>query len=129
MKAAITTIFLIICSYSFAQKAFEFESYYGKTKRFELKLALANGYILGSEIIKTVVKTNKKIRYIANAGSDRESQNLIFLPDSTDHTIRHRKRDKIILYRLEDDYEVLPNKIRGTYSIDLSTYSFTLYRL
>jgi len=129
MKAAITIIFLIICNYSFAQKAFEFENYYGKIKNFELKLALANGYILGSEIIKTDIKTNKKIKYIANAGIDRKSQNLIFLPDSTDRTTPRRKRDNIILYRLEAEYEVLPNKIRGIYRIDLSTYSFTLYKL
>jgi len=128
MKAAITIILLTICSYSYAQKAFEFENYYGKTKNFEIKLALANGYILGSEIIKTDLRTNKKTKYIVDAGLDRKSQNLMFLPDNTDRTIRHRKRDNIILYGLEDEYELLPNKIRGIYGIDLSTYSFTLYK-
>jgi len=128
MKPAITTLLLTICSCCYAQKAFEFENYCGKTKNFEIRLALANGYIFGSEIIKTDLRTNKRIRYIVDAGVNRKSQNLIFLPDSTDRTIRHRKRDNIILYRLEDEYNILPNKIGGIHRIDLSSYSFTLYR-
>lgn len=128
MKGAITILLFTISSYSFAQKAFEFEYYYGKTKNFEIKLSLANGYILGSEIIKTDLKTSRKIKYIPNDNPDRKSQSLMFLPDSADHTVRRRKRDNIILYRMADEYEILPNKIKGIYGFDLNTSSFTLYR-
>ncbi|TCD12806.1 hypothetical protein EZ449_01810 [Pedobacter frigidisoli] len=128
MKGAITILLFTISSYSFAQKAFEFEYYYGKTKNFEIKLSLANGYILGSEIIKTDLKTSRKIKYIPNDNPDRKSQSLMFLPDSTDRTVRRRKRDNIILYNMKDDYQVLPDKIRGVYGIDLGTFKFTLYK-
>ena len=64
MKVVIILALLMMNLCSFAQKAFEFEYYYGKTKNFEIKLSLANGYLMGSEIIKTDLTTNKRIKYL-----------------------------------------------------------------
>jgi hypothetical protein len=129
MKPAIIILLLTISSYSFAQKAFKFEYYYGKTKNFEIKLSLANGYILGSEIIKTDIKTEKVVKYLPNKIQGENTQSLVFLPDINDKTIKRRKRDHIILYKMKDDYKMLPDKIIGNYGIDLKTYSFKLYKL
>ncbi|RYD78688.1 MAG: hypothetical protein EOP55_06545 [Sphingobacteriales bacterium] len=127
MRVILTTVLLTISSYAFSQKAFEFAYYYGKTKNFEIKLSLANGYILGSEIIKTDIKTGKKVRYFPNEVPGKNGHSLVFLPDSNDKTIRIRKRDNIILHNIKEDYENLPGKINGIYGIDLKTYSFKLH--
>lgn len=129
MKPAIIILLLTISSYSFAQKAFEVEHYYGKTKNFEIKLSLANGYILGSEIIKTDIKTEKVVKYLPNKIQGENTKSLEFLPDINDKTIKRRKRDNIILYKMKEGYEMLPDKIIGNYGIDLKTYSFKLYKL
>ncbi|MCX2475523.1 hypothetical protein OQZ33_14415 [Pedobacter sp. MC2016-05] len=129
MKAAVIIILLIASLSTFAQKAFEFEYYYGKTKSFEIKLSLANGYILGSEIIKTDIKTEKAVKYLPNKIQGENTKSLVFLPDMNDKTVKRRKRDNIILHKIKDDYEMLPDEIIGSYGIDLKTYSFKLYKL
>lgn len=129
MKAAVIIILLIASLSTFAQKAFEMEHYYGKTKNFEIKLSLANGYILGSKIIKTDIKTDKVVKYLPNKIQGENTLSLVFLPDINDKTIKRRKRDNIILYKMKDDYEMLPDKIIGSYGVDLKTYSFKLYKL
>ncbi|RZL34383.1 hypothetical protein [Pedobacter sp. Leaf41] len=129
MKAAVIIILLIASLNTVAQKAFEMEHYYGKTKNFEIKLSLANGYILGSKIIKTDIKTDKVVKYLPNKIQGENTLSLVFLPDINDKTIKRRKRDNIILYKMKDDYEMLPDKIIGSYGVDLKTYSFKLYKL
>jgi len=129
MKAAVIIILLIASLSTVAQKAFEMEHYYGKTKNFEIKLSLANGYILGSKIIKTDIKTDKVVKYLPNKIQGENTLSLVFLPDINDKTIKRRKRDNIILYKMKDDYEMLPDKIIGSYGVDLKTYSFKLYKL
>ncbi len=127
MRVVLTTVLLTISSYAFSQKAFEFAYYYGKTKNFEIKLSLANGYILGSEIIKTDIKTGKKVKYLPNEIPGKNGHSLVFLPDSNDKTVRIRKRDNIILHKIKEAYESLPGEINGIYGIDLKTYSFNLH--
>ncbi|RYD74943.1 hypothetical protein [Pedobacter agri] len=128
MKTVFTFIFIIFCAHSFAQKAFEFKYYYGKTKNFEIKLSLANGYILGSEIVKTDLLANKKVKYLPLETQDKNTQKLVFLPDVKDTTVRKRKRDHIILYKMKDDFDVLPDQINGAYGFDLKTSGFKLYK-
>lgn len=128
MKAALTLLLLMVSLTTFAQKAFEFEYYYGKTKNFEIKLALAKGYILGSEIIKTDLLTHKKSRYLPNNLTEGKLQSITFLPDSADRSITPRKRNNIIFYRMNNDFEILPNTINGAFRIDLKTFSFKLYK-
>lgn len=127
MKVFVVLAFWILSLNATAQKAFEFEYYYGKTHHFEIKLSLANGYILASEILETNLATRKKTKYIPT-GSSGKTLNLVFLPDTTAASIKRRKRNKIILYNLKEDYESLPAKIKGIYGIDLKTFSFKLYK-
>jgi len=124
MKLSILFFLLITCFTAFAQKAFEFEHYQGKTKDFMINLSLANGYLLGSEIIRTDLKTLKKVKYLA---SDYRQKNLSFLPDPHDKNVRIRKRDNFKLYGLDEE-QAMPAKVKGVYGIDLKTYRIVLYK-
>ncbi|RZK13490.1 MAG: hypothetical protein EOO86_20040 [Pedobacter sp.] len=128
MKATLTLVLLMISLTTFAQKAFEFEYYFGKTKNFEIKLSLANGYVLGSEVMKTDLKTGKKTKYLPNNLTEGKLQSITFLPDSADRSITPRKRNNITLYRMKNDFEILPGTINGTYGIDLKTFTFKLHK-
>lgn len=121
MKLVITFILILLSSYAYSQKAYEFVYYEGTTKAFKIKLSLADGYLLGSQIIKTDLKSSTYTTYIV---SEHKNRNLSFLPK--DKTIPARKRDHITLYKLNDGQE-LPHQIKGFYGLDLKTFRFTLY--
>jgi len=128
MRVVFTIVCLVWSLKAYTQKAFEFEHYYGKTKDFEIRLSLANGYILGSEIIKTYLKTNKKVKYIVSAAPAGKSQGITFFPDPGDKATVIRKREFITLYHISDEYDVLPDKINAVCGIDLKTNRLKLYK-
>ena len=45
-----------------------------------------------------------------------------------DRGVIRRKRDHIILFKMDDEYDILPQKIDGVIGLDLKTYRFRLYK-
>lgn len=125
MKNLLTALLLLItCSVS-AQKAFEYQYYYAKTKNFKVKLSLADGYMPATEIEITSIKTQQTTKFQSDAGQPAANGRMTFYPVSPNKT---RKRDNIVLFGIKDVFDTLPQKIKGTYHLDLASYNLVLYK-
>lgn len=120
MKTSFIALFLLITFSASAQKAFEYQYYYAKTKNFSVKLSLADGYIAATEIDITSIKTQQTTKFQSDTGRPEENGRMTFYPVSPKKV---RKRDNIVLYGIKDIFDTLPQKIKGTYHLDLASYN------
>lgn len=123
MKPFLTILILFLCTSSFAQKAYELEYYKVKTKDFNIKFALGNGYIGASEVQIKDNKTKQTTKYIAEDGSENSNYKMKFIPSSTKNK---SGVNYFIIDGIKDSYEILPKKFRGQLYLGIKNYKFLL---
>lgn len=119
-------IFMILPTYAFSQKAFEYEYYSGKTKDMTIKLSLADGYIAGSEIKTIAFKNKKASRFLTETGYEQPGLKMKFY-----HYSPSQKEflDYFIMDNIRDTYEIIPKKMTGKYYYKNQIVSFSLTHL
>ncbi|KQM74915.1 hypothetical protein ASE74_02730 [Pedobacter sp. Leaf216] len=131
MKVFKTLAFIIIASfilivspaYVFAQKAFEYEYYVGKTKDMTIKLSLADGYIAASEIRTVGFKSKKTSLFLTETGYEQAGLKMKFYHDSAS---QKEFPDYFIVDNIRDAYEQLPKEMHGEYYFKNEVIAFTL---
>ncbi len=117
------SLLLFIMNNAFAQKAFDAVYYTGKTQNISVQFMLANGYIGGSEIKTTDLKTKKTSKFLPNFDEEGNSDRMKFYHYSTSKT---KFTDYFILNGIKDGYDENPSTIKGTYNFDGHAYDIIL---
>ena len=110
-------LLVVFSSSASAQKAYETIVYNGKLPKVKVVLALADGYILGSEIKTTDTATGKA---------------FVFMPGEKNGTLYFESAlnaSHFVLTDLTADVKTLPKKIKAIYQDGNKQQSFTLYRV
>jgi hypothetical protein len=127
LKNFITLTFLCFLTISgFAQKAFENVVFRGKAQGISIKLNYADGYLGGSDIRTTDLKTNKTSKFVPDYGSPDENHRLKFKHYAAKHPEKELS-DYIILDGINDE-ESAPKRIVGKYYFKGKVYPFVLVR-